>query len=103
MSEHAMSIAGITDGLGRPVRMEVPMWVFEPWEQQAQANHCQSLEKLRERGGLSAEEAVAILRGEPCRAILPRSEAHRKLANIVNAAHYYRKLGLVSSPKEDTP
>jgi hypothetical protein len=41
-----------------------------PHEAQALANHCgQSLERLRQRGGLSACEALAILDDRPWHAI----------------------------------
>lgn len=94
-----MPITGLTNGFGQPVQLQVPMWVFRPWEAQAQANHYQTLDRLRERGGLDAAEAVAILRGLPYQEILPRSEAHRQLVAIVNAALYYRDVERPDPPK----
>jgi hypothetical protein len=67
----------------------VPMWVFAPWDDQAQKNHRQSLEELRQRGGLDVQEAVAILTGmEKC--WLQRHEAHEVLVRLVHAATSYR-------------
>jgi hypothetical protein len=39
----------------------IPWAMIAPHERQARANHYQSLERLAERGGLSADEAVAVL------------------------------------------
>src|SRR5437870_10067094 len=53
-----------------PIHAEYSVWEFPPsipWaliqahEAQALANHGQSLERLKERGGLSAAEALAVL------------------------------------------
>jgi hypothetical protein len=43
--------------------MEFPIAFFEPHEEQALANHGQTLKRLAERGGLGLGEAIAILRG----------------------------------------
>lgn len=40
---------------------EIPFAMIAPHEKQARANHGQSLDRLAERGGLSADEAIAIL------------------------------------------
>lgn len=84
-----MPIQHVTDDFGRPIQYSVPMWVFAPWAEQAEKNHGQSLERLRERGGLDSTEAVAILKGEPWRNISPR-EAVFQLIALVKAAENYR-------------
>jgi hypothetical protein len=40
----------------------IPWALLEPHEPQAKANHGQTLQRLAERGGLGAVEAVAVLR-----------------------------------------
>lgn len=40
----------------------IPWVVMVPHEQQAQKNHGQSLERLAQRGGLSAKEMLAVMR-----------------------------------------
>lgn len=43
----------------------IPWEMIAPHEEQAQHNHGgQTLQRLAERGGLSAQEAVAVLKGE---------------------------------------
>lgn len=45
-----------------PVADSIPWDVIAPHEEQALRNHCgQSLERLAERGGLSPQEALAVL------------------------------------------
>lgn len=39
----------------------IPWVVMVPHEQQARKNHSQSLERLAERGGLSAKEMMAVI------------------------------------------
>lgn len=39
----------------------IPWDLIEPHERQAQANHSQTLTRLAERGGLSPDEALAVL------------------------------------------
>jgi len=41
----------------------IPWSVIEPWRNQADLNHSQTLERLAERGGLAAHEAVWLLEG----------------------------------------
>lgn len=43
----------------------IPWSLIAPHEAQALRNHDQSLERLNERGGLSPEEALAVLEGAP--------------------------------------
>jgi hypothetical protein len=42
----------------------VPWWFVEPHEAQALANHDQTLERLNERGGLSAGELWSVVHGK---------------------------------------
>jgi hypothetical protein len=43
----------------------IPWSVIAPHAQQALINHGQTLERLAERGGLNAKEAIAIIRDHP--------------------------------------
>jgi hypothetical protein len=52
----------------------LPWAMLEPHEYQAKANHDQSLQRLAERGGLSAIEAVAVLRGVSYREVRGMTE-----------------------------
>ncbi|KKK62125.1 hypothetical protein LCGC14_3007460 [marine sediment metagenome] len=62
----------------------LPMEFFKPHDDQAKQNHCdQSLERLNERGGIGADEAIAILSGEPYKPIKP-NEAMHTLAALFN-------------------
>lgn len=47
----------------------LPMSLFRPHEEQARRNHDQTLDRLRERGGLSPCEALAVLEDRPWRRI----------------------------------
>jgi hypothetical protein len=42
----------------------IPWWVLEPCEEQAVHNHSQTLQRLAERGGLCASEALDVLHGD---------------------------------------
>lgn len=57
-SEKAMPIMGSPGALKLP---PIPWGIIAPHEMQAQTNHGQTLDRLRERGGLDPTEAVAIL------------------------------------------
>lgn len=57
-----------------PCPRAIPWDFLAPHEQQALKNHDQSLEKLASRGGLSGQEAVAIVRGQHWREGLKLSE-----------------------------
>jgi hypothetical protein len=87
--EPAMPITGIHDEFGRDQPTTVPMWMLRPWAAQAEANHGQTLGRLRERGGLSAAEAVAILTGASYQAMMPRA-ARNQLARLTHACTTYR-------------
>ena len=41
----------------------IPWGLLDPHRRQADRNHGQTLEKLADRGGLSAEEAMAVIEG----------------------------------------
>lgn len=55
--------AGKLDGVERDA--SIPWAMIAPHEQQAQRNHCQTLHRLAERGGLCPSEAVAVLEDRP--------------------------------------
>ena len=61
-----------------------PWEIIEPHEQQARKNHGQSLKRLKERGGLSVSEAVAILEDRAWFQ-MPIALAVTRLAQIVEA------------------
>lgn len=52
-----------------PQLRSIPWRMIEPQAPQAQDNHDQTLERLAERGGLSACEALAVLDGREWRPI----------------------------------
>jgi len=85
-----MPIQGVTDGLGRELQPWVPMWVFLPWEDRAQKNHGQTLARLAERGGLSPDEALAILTDQDVHITFTRGEIYRRLCRMVDAAKVYQ-------------
>lgn len=49
--------------MGSALMSEIPFGLITPYEQQAQKNHGQSLERLAQRGGLSSCEAIDIIEG----------------------------------------
>lgn len=63
----------------------IPWEMIAPHAAQAKANHYQSLERLADRGGLSACEMVAVLEDRPWTA-MPTVEAYRRLNELFNAA-----------------
>jgi hypothetical protein len=65
--------------------LPLPWNVIAPHEDQALKNHGQTLARLRERGGLSACEAVAILEDREWRK-MDDDEAFRRLAELVKVA-----------------
>lgn len=57
-------------------------WEFlEPHRRQATKNHYQTLERLAERGGLSADELVAVLEDRPWRD-MPLRDAINRLKQL---------------------
>jgi len=69
--------------MGGTLLSEIPFAMLVPHEAQAKRNHYQSLDRLAQRGGLSACEALAILEDRPWHAINPSFEAQRYLINRV--------------------
>ncbi len=65
--------------------LPLPWSIIEPHEAQALKNHGQTLERLAERGGLSACEAVAILEDRSWHR-MSEEDAFIRLANIVKEA-----------------
>lgn len=63
----------------------VPWALLAPHEAQAQRNHGQTLERLAERGGLGADEMVAILEDRPWSSVrlLSMEQALTKLLELV--------------------
>lgn len=80
--EHGMPIR-VRDPYARP--LPLPWLVIQDHEAQAFANHEQSLVRLRERGGLSPCEAVAILEDRRWHR-MDEAAALNRLAEIVKAA-----------------
>ncbi|WP_299538266.1 hypothetical protein [uncultured Herbaspirillum sp.] len=62
---------------------EIPWEMIAPHERQARANHGQSLERLAERGGLAACEAIDIIEGRRWGSAAPCIENERYLINKV--------------------
>lgn len=60
----------------------VPWSLIAPHEAQALRNHSQTLDRLAERGGLSAAEAVAVLEDRPFR-LMTDGEAHSRLGGLI--------------------
>lgn len=60
----------------------VPWEVMQPHELQTLRNHSQSLERLASRGGVTPEEAVAIIEGRPWKR-MPFTEARDMLMGYV--------------------
>lgn len=49
--------------MGCKIIASIPWAILAPHEEQAQANHGQSLKTLASRGGLGVSEAIAIIEG----------------------------------------
>jgi hypothetical protein len=49
--------------MGATLLAEIPFAMLVPHEAQARSNHGQTLERLAQRGGLGASEAIDILEG----------------------------------------
>ena len=61
----------------------IPWEMIRPHEAQAQNNHSQSLNRLAERGGLGADEALAVLGDRRWRS-MSVAQAHADLAQMVS-------------------
>jgi hypothetical protein len=62
--------------------VNVPWPMIEPHALQARHNHSQTLERLAERGGLSACEALAVIEDRPYSTI-PEPAAHIRLLDLI--------------------
>lgn len=69
--------------MNNPLMNRIPFAMIAPHEAQAEANHWQSLERLAERGGLSACEAIAILEDRKWRHMGSKEEDARMLINKI--------------------
>lgn len=69
--------------MSSPFMSEIPFAMIAPHEKQAQRNHWQSLDRLAERGGLSACEALAILEDRPWARGVSKEDDARLLINKV--------------------
>lgn len=79
MSRTVMPIMGAT------LMSEIPWEMIAPHERQTHANHGQSLERLAERGGLAACEALDIIEGRRWGSAKPCIENEHYLINKVRA------------------
>lgn len=66
---------------GATFRRSVPWNMVRDHRSQVRANHYQEIERLRERGGLAADELVAVLEGRRWRQMGP--EAWARLEELV--------------------
>lgn len=69
--------------MGGQIISEIPFAMIAPHEAQAQNNHGQSLERLAQRGGLAACEAIDIIEGKRWGYYAPGIENERYLINKV--------------------
>lgn len=80
---HRYATAGEVEAVARSGAtffvLSVPWEIIAPHEAQAKTNHGQTLERLRERGGLGAAEVVAILEDRPWRRSMSNVDAHASL------------------------
>lgn len=78
-----MSTRTVMPIMGAALLAEIPWAMIAPHEDQAQRNHGQSLERLAQRGGLGASEAINILEGRRFGSAKPRIENEAYLINLV--------------------
>lgn len=71
--------------MGATLLSEIPWEMIAPHEAQAQSNHGQSLERLAQRGGLAASEAIDIIEGRRWGSAKPCIENERYLINLVRS------------------
>lgn len=69
--------------MGSSLMSEIPWAMIAPHEAQAQSNHSQSLERLAQRGGLGASEAIDIIEGRSWGSAKPCVENEIYLINKV--------------------
>lgn len=65
----------------------IPWSMIAPHEKQAKRNHLYSLEELAERGGLDAQEALAVMEGRSAHGSrrVPWLESNARLARLLAA------------------
>lgn len=90
------------DEKNRDVIANVPMFLLRPFEDYARRNHDQTLDRLRERGGLSVAEAVAIITGRTfAEAVrMPNAYANDLFARLMTAMTYARLKAATSDGRE---
>lgn len=71
--------------MGYPKAEPFPWALLQPRRQRALRNHGQTLERLRNRGGLAPDELVAVLEDRPWRRMTP-DEAFTRLRAILAGA-----------------
>lgn len=69
-------------GPDEPMPLPVPWDIISPHEAQAEKTHSQTLERLRERGGLAPAEMVAVLEDRPWHQ-MDDGEALERIAEII--------------------
>ena len=79
--------------MGATLLSEIPWDMIAPHEAQAQRNHGQSLERLAQRGGLGASEAIDIMRGASWGSAKPCLANEQYLINLVRAWRAGRREG----------
>ena len=81
--------------VGFETRLEPLAWaIIEPHREQAMKNHGQTLERLRERGGLGPCEAVAILEDRRWRRMF-QADAIERLDELRRDANLCNECGLL--------
>ena len=69
--------------LGTQGKESIPWLVIAPHEARAVKNHCQTLEHINKRGGLSWSEILAVLEDRACTS-MDEKEAKEKVRKIVD-------------------
>ena len=96
-----LMFGGPTKQIGEDRMDRIPMAILRPHEQQAVKNHGQTLEQLRQRGGISCEEALGIVQGwNPLKVVgdhLTEQFCYAKLEQIVNKHEAEQRLEVQTS------
>lgn len=77
----------------------IPWELIAPHEAQAQRNHCQTLQRLAERGGLAPCEAVAVIEDADYRKRWPETIYSREEMDAHNTAAILRLRELCETNK----
>ena len=80
-----MSARTVMPIMGATLLSEIPWAFIAPHDAQARSNHSQSLERLAQRGGLAACEALDIVEGRKWGSAKPCIENETYLINLVRA------------------